>query len=211
MQFKIFIFNPFQENTYVLFDETNTCVIIDAGNLFPEETKVLDNFIAENNFKLEYLLNTHNHLDHIFGAKHFVDKYNVKMASHADDLFWINNFMEHSKNYGMPVSEPAPKPDILLNDGDIFKFGNTELKVIHLPGHSPGGVAFYNEKQGILFSGDSLFNRSIGRTDLPMGDHESLISSIKEKLFILPDDTQVFPGHGAQTTIGNEKMSNPFL
>ncbi len=211
MQFKIFIFNPFQENTYVLFDETNTCAIIDAGNLLTEENKVLDNFIAENNFQVEYLLNTHNHLDHIFGAKHFVDKYNVKMASHSDDLFWINNFVEHSRNYGIQITEPAPKPDILLNDGDVITFGNTELQVIHLPGHSPGGVAFYNEKQGILFSGDSLFNSSIGRTDLPMGDYDSLISAIKEKLFVLPDDTQVFPGHGGQTTIGKEKMSNPFL
>lgn len=211
MKFKTFIFNPFQENTYVLYDETNSCVVVDAGNIYPNENKMLDDFFTDNNLTPTHLINTHNHLDHIFGTRYLSDTYNMKLASHPDDLFWIDSFLTTAQTYGMPVEKDAPTPEIMLNDGDVFTFGNTSLKIIHLPGHSPGGIAFYNEKQNLLFAGDSLFYGSIGRTDLPGGDYNSLINAIKEKLFVLPNDTKVLCGHGNSTTIGYEKENNPFL
>lgn len=211
MEFKTFTFNPFQENTYVIYDETNTCAILDAGNLFPNENQMLDDFFKGKNLTPTYLINTHNHLDHIFGTRYLLDNYNVKIASHPADLYWVEDFLETTKKYGMPIEKEAPKPEIMLNGGDIFTFGNTSFEIIHLPGHSPGGIAFYQKEQGVLFVGDSLFYGSIGRTDLPGGSYNDLISSIKERLFILPNDTKVLSGHGPSTTIGYEKANNPFL
>ncbi|MBI9066386.1 MAG: MBL fold metallo-hydrolase [Salinivirgaceae bacterium] len=211
MQYKTFVFSPFQENTYVLFDESNECIVIDAGNFFPKENEQLDTFFKDHNLKFTHILNTHNHLDHIFGSRYLVDKYGVKVACHEKELPWIDNFKSTCQGYGLNIEADAPKPEILLSDGEIFKFGTTELKVILVPGHSAGGLAFYNEKEGLLFCGDILFQGSIGRTDLPGGNHELLISGIKEKLLILPDETKVFSGHGAETTIGEEKRNNPFL
>lgn len=211
MQYQTFVFSPFQENTFVLFDDSKECVVVDAGNFYPAENQKLDQFFIDNDLKLVHIINTHNHLDHVFGSRYLVDKYNVKVASHEADLFWIDRFMQTAEGYGLDISEGAPKPELLLNEGDLFKFGNTELEIIHVPGHSPGGIAFYKKDQGLLFCGDILFQGSIGRTDLPQGNHEDLIRGIKEKLFILPDETQVFTGHGPTTTIGYEKQHNPFL
>ncbi len=211
MQYESFVFSPFQENTYVLYDDSKECVVVDAGNFFPAENQKLDQFFIDNDLKLVHIINTHNHLDHVFGSRYLVDKYKVKVASHEADLFWIDRFMQSAEGYGLDIKEGAPKPEIILNEGDLFKFGNTELEIIHVPGHSPGGIAFYKKDQGLLFCGDILFKESIGRTDLPQGNHEDLINGIKEKLFILPDETQVFSGHGPITTIGYEKQNNPFL
>lgn len=211
MQYKTFTFSPFQENTYVLYDDSKKCIVIDAGNFFPNENEQLDAFFEENGLTLVNVVNTHNHLDHVFGLRYLVDKYEVKAASHPDDLFWIDNFMNAASGYGLQIEKPAPKPEIMLNHGEVFKFGNTELEIIHVPGHSPGGVALYNKAKGLLFCGDILFHSSIGRTDLPGGNHDDLITGIKEKLWKLPDDTKVFSGHGSSTSIGYEKANNPFL
>lgn len=211
MEFKNFVFSPFQENTFVLFDETKECVVIDPGNFFPNENDQLDEFIEKNGLKLVHIINTHNHLDHMFGARYIADKYKVKIAAHPDDQFWAEHFLEAAKGYGLPITLPAPIPEVAINDGDIFKFGNTLLEVIHVPGHSPGGVAFYNKEAGCLFCGDILFQNSIGRTDFPGGDHEQLISGITTKLWKLPDNTRVFSGHGPETSIGYEKATNPYL
>jgi len=211
MKYKTFIFSPFQENTFVLFDETKECLIVDPGNFSNQEHNQLDAFIAENNLKLVHIITTHNHLDHIFGANYIVDKYKVDMACHKNELPWIDSFKDTCAGYGLNIDYDAPQPKKLIDHGDIFKFGNTELEVILVPGHSAGGLAFYNKKENLLFCGDILFNGSIGRTDLPGGNYEQLISGIKEKLFILPDETEVFSGHGPKTTIGREKKSNPFF
>lgn len=211
MEFKTFTFNPFQENTYVIYDETNTCVVLDAGNLFPNENQMLDDFFKEKKITPTHLINTHNHLDHIFGTRYLSDNYNVKIASHPADLFWVEKFLDTTEQYGMPIEKEPPTPEIMLNEGDVFTFGNTSFDIIHLPGHSPGGIAFYHKEQGVLFAGDSLFYESIGRTDLPGGSYNDLISAIKEKLFVLPDNTKVLSGHGPSTTIGYEKANNPFL
>ncbi len=211
MQFKTFVFSPFQENTFVLYDETKECIIVDAGNFSENENEQLDAFIKDKELKVVQLVNTHNHLDHVFGARYVVDNYDVKGACHPDDLYWIDNFATAAEDYGLQIEKEAPKPEVMLNHGDVFKFGNTELEIIHVPGHSPGGIALYNKKEGLLFAGDILFHGSIGRTDLPRGNHDDLINGIKEKLFVLPTETRVFCGHGPETTIGYEKASNPFL
>lgn len=211
MEFKTFIFSPFQENTYVLWDETKDCIIVDAGNFFPNENEQLDKFIAKNDLKPLQLVNTHNHLDHVFGTGYLADKYNIKLASHPADNFWIDNFMSTAEGYGLSGVKQPPKPSVELTEGTPYKFGNTELEIIHVPGHSPGGVALHHPKQKLLFCGDILFQGSIGRTDLPKGNHNDLINGIKTKLMKLPDETRVFSGHGPETSIGFERENNPFL
>ncbi len=211
MQYKNFTFSPFGENTFVLYDETNEAVIIDPGNFHPNENELLDEFIEEHNLKPVQILATHNHLDHLFGAKYVADKYSIGLACHKDDLFWINEFMNTAKRYGLEEAQNPPQPEKYFQHGDIFKFGNTELEIIHVPGHSQGGVAFYYKPSGLLFCGDILFQGSVGRSDFPGGNHEQLIGGIKEKLLTLPDPTIVFSGHGPSSTIGAEKRNNPFL
>lgn len=211
MHYKNFIFSPFQENTFVLYDDTKQAIIIDPGNFFPNENTQLDAFITQNGLKVSHILNTHNHLDHIFGVKHIMDTYKVELTCHKLEVFWVERFRETCSGYGLQMDYDLPVPTNFVADGDAFIFGDTRLEVIHVPGHSAGGVAFYHAHQGLLFCGDILFQGSIGRTDLPGGNYEQLISGIKQKLFILPDDTIVFSGHGPNTTIGAEKATNPFL
>lgn len=211
MQYKTFIFSPFQENTYVLYDDTKECIIVDPGNFSSQENDQLDQFIKENNLVLKAVVNTHNHLDHIFGLKYVIDTYNVDFVCHKDEIPYIDNFKATCQAYGLNLNYDPPKPTQLIKHGDVYTFGSTEIEIIGVPGHSAGGIALYQKQQGLLFCGDILFNNSIGRTDLPGGNHDLLISGIKEKLLVLPDDTTVFSGHGPTTTIGNEKWSNPFL
>ena len=143
--------------------------------------------------------------------RYLVDKYNVEIACHQEELAWIDRFKTTCEGYGLNIYFDAPKPQKIISNGDIFTFGNTKLESIHLPGHSAGSIVFYNKKDGLLFCGDVLFQGSIGRSDLPGGNHNQLISGIREKLFILPNETRVFSGHGDETSIGEEKRSNPFL
>ncbi len=211
MQYRTFIFSPFQENTYLLYDETKACVIVDPGNFSPNENEQLDAFIENNQLKPEYIIQTHNHLDHLFGAYYVAQKYKIPLACHADEIPWIKNFKATCAGYGLNMETEPPMPQHQFIDGELFKFGSTELHVIFVPGHSAGGLAFYNKASGLLFCGDILFENSIGRTDLPGGNYNLLIKGIKEKILTLPDETRVFSGHGPSTTIGKEKMNNPFL
>jgi hydroxyacylglutathione hydrolase len=204
-----FEFNPLQENTYVLYDETGDGIIIDPGCYERDENALLDRFIETKKINVKYLLNTHCHFDHVLGNQHVKEKYKVPFLIHEIELNVLRAVKSYIGNYGF-VNYQEVLPDNYLNEGDKVKFGNTELLVLFLPGHSPGHVGFYNAEGKILIGGDVLFQRSIGRTDLPGGNFDTLINSIHHQLFILSDDVVVYPGHGNPTTIGEEKISNPF-
>jgi len=207
---KKFTFNPVQENTYVVYDETGECVIIDAGCNDENERRELDNFISNEHLKPVRLINTHCHFDHIMGVNHCRTKYHLQFEIHPAELPLVEQAAEHGDMFGIPM-EPVAAPDSFFNEGDQLTFGNSYLQVIAAPGHSPGGVVFYNPEQKILIAGDVLFYGSIGRTDLPGGSFERLVSNIKTKLLTLPEETIVYSGHGTETTIGFEKKKNPFL
>lgn len=209
MTIQTFVFNPFQENTIVAFDETREAVLIDPGCYEPEERKDLDDFISTQKLTVKYLLNTHCHIDHVLGNDYVKEKYKVKLLIHAYDEPVLRAVKSYAPNYGFPGYRET-LPDEFLKEGDTVQFGNTTLHVLFLPGHSPGHVGFYNSVQKVILSGDVLFDGSIGRTDLPGGDFNTLIDSIHRKLFTLPDDVVVYPGHGRTTTLGEEKISNPF-
>ncbi|MBE9468127.1 MAG: MBL fold metallo-hydrolase [Bacteroidetes bacterium] len=211
MKIKKFVFNPIQVNTYVVYDETNECVVIDAGCYSENERQELMSFLEQNNLKPIRVLNTHLHIDHILGNTLLFEKYNLLPQANKEDDFLLKQAVFFATSLGMSLDKDSPKIGEYLSENDIVKFGNSELKVIHVPGHSPGSIVFYNEKQNFLFAGDVLFKGSIGRTDLPSGDYDELINGIKNKLFVLPDDVIVYTGHGEQTTIGKEKNSNPFF
>ena len=204
-----FEFNPLQENTYILYDETGEAVIIDPGCYEQQEKKSLDQFVLSKKLNVKYLLNTHCHVDHVLGNDHVKETYKVPFLIHEIELPILKAVRSYAGNYGF-VNYHEALPDQYLKEGDRVKFGNTELLVLFLPGHSPGHIGFYCEKEKMVIAGDVLFQRSIGRTDLPGGNFETLINSIHQKLFTLPDDVVVYPGHGDATTIGEEKISNPF-
>lgn len=205
-----FTYNGFQENTYVLTDETNEAVIIDPGCYSTTEQTELYNFIKNNNLNPVKLLNTHCHIDHILGNNFVATKFGVELYIHQLDLPTLHATTEYGHLYGFTVDK-SPEPAHFLKDGDVVKFGNSTLEVIFTPGHAPGHVVFVNHEQRFVINGDVLFRGSIGRTDLPGGNHQTLIDSIKTKLFTLPDDYVVHTGHGPTTTIGYEKKYNPFL
>ena len=207
---KKFTFNPVQENTFIVYDETGECTIIDAGCYFDYERQELDKFIIEKQLKPVRLINTHCHFDHIMGITHCRAKYHLPFETHPDEEVLVERAVDHGDRFGIPV-EPIDAPDSYFREGDQITFGNSYLEVIEAPGHSPGGVVFYNPEQKILIAGDVLFYGSIGRTDLPGGSFEQLTGNIKTKLLILPEETVVYCGHGPETTIGFEKKNNPFL
>lgn len=204
-----FTFNPFQENTYVLYDETGDCVIIDPGCYEPDEQKALTDFIKTNGLRVTALLNTHCHIDHVLGNAFVKRTYNVKLYIHPKDEPVLRAVQAYAPNYGFVRYEES-EPDGYLEEGQYVTFGNQKLAILFTPGHAPGHIVFYNEETRILIGGDVLFFNSIGRTDLPGGDYNTLISSIHEKLFTLPGDVTVYPGHGPKTTIDHEKRTNPF-
>jgi len=210
MKIKKFTFGPFQENTFLLYDNTRECVIIDPGCTSSNEQIELKNFINSENLIVKLLLNTHCHVDHVAGNKFVFDTYGLKPIIHKDDLIILNNQETICKMYGLPC-DVSPEPVSFIDENDLISFGENELSIIHAPGHSPGHVVFYHKKTNQLINGDVLFKGSIGRTDLMLGNHEQLINSIKTKLFVLPEETIVYCGHGTETTIGNEKKFNPFL
>ncbi|MDP4267633.1 MAG: MBL fold metallo-hydrolase [Bacteroidota bacterium] len=207
---KIFQFNPFQENTYVLYDETHECVVIDPGCYSVKEKEQLTNFISSKNLKPVKVINTHGHIDHILGIAFVSAKYNIDYYLHRGDSILLNNSSDIGVNFGMNFEKPAKLP-VFVEEGNEIKFGNSVLEVIYTPGHSQGGICFYCRKDNFLISGDTLFDNSIGRTDLFGGNYDTLISSIKSKLFVLPDDCKVYPGHGPETSIASEKKDNPFF
>lgn len=211
MNIKIFEFNPVRENTYILSDETQDCVIIDPGCYNDNEKFELTNYIESNNLTVKHILNTHLHFDHIFGSNFVESKYDLQTQAHKADEFLIENLSEQLAMFGFPPMNIKPTIGRNLTEGDVIFFGNQKLIVLEVPGHSPGSIAFYNKDAKYIISGDALFRLSIGRTDLPLGDLDLLVSGIKQKLFTLPPETTVYPGHGPKTTIGDEIKSNPFF
>ena len=209
LQVKNFVFNAFEENTYVLFDETGDCVIIDPGCYDKEECAELADFIKTNSLSVKMLLNTHCHVDHVLGNFFVKDRYNVQLFIHELDLPVLKAATVYAPAYGLHQYTEAA-PDLFLTDGEIIIFGNQSLKVLFVPGHAPGHIAFYSADSKIVIGGDVLFYQSVGRTDLPGGNYDVLIDSIHKKFFTLPDDVTVYPGHGPATTIGFEKKMNPF-
>lgn len=203
-------FNPVQENTYVLYDETGECIVVDAGCYFDYEQKELDDFIAANGLTPVKLVNTHCHFDHLFGVTYCRTKYRIPFAANAGDQFLVEGIVASADRFGIPA-EPVDAPDELIGEGDVVTFGNSRLELIHVPGHSPGSLVLYCREQNFLLSGDVLFYGSIGRTDLPRGSYDELTTNIRQKLLTLPDETVVYCGHGPETNIGFEKKNNPFL
>lgn len=211
MKLQRFIFNPVDVNCYILWDESKEAVIIDAAVLFEEEKETLKNFIHNNSLTIKHHLNTHLHFDHIFGNPFIEQEFGIQSEANDKDWQWAETISERVARFGLRYNEKIPSLGKVLSDGDTITFGNTTIKAIHVPGHSPGSLAYYIAEENILFSGDALFQGSIGRTDFSDADYNTLINSIKNKLLNLPDDTQVFPGHGDGTTIGFEKQYNRFL
>lgn len=210
MQIKTFYFNDLRECTYVLWDETGECVIVDPGCYSESEKGRLEKFINENSLKPVMLLNTHGHFDHIMGNAFVSEKWGVKTYIHADDRPHLERAVQYSNMFGYNVEMPSLET-VNLNDGDTLSFGNSHLKVMTTPGHTRGGVSFYSELDKFVLTGDALFAGSIGRTDLPGGDYDQLMESLLNKVINLGDEYTVYPGHGPATTIANEKNSNPFL
>lgn len=207
---KTFTFNPFQQNTYLFYTEEGAALLIDAGNSTAGEHEELKRFIGEKQLKPERFLLTHAHIDHILGARFILDTYGLLPEMHESEVYFIERMTQTAGMYGINC-EQAPMPEKFLKEGDTIRLGSYELECLFTPGHSPGSLSFYNPGNKILFGGDVLFSGSIGRTDLPLGDYDTLIRSIQEKLLVLDDQVKVYSGHGPATTIGREKNSNPFL
>ena len=210
LQIKSFVFSPIQENTYLLHNELMECIIIDPGCYFDDEKNALQDFITKSGLKSKMLLNTHCHLDHVFGNKFISETYGLTLHLHEKEKQVLSFAPASGLMYNMPFDNYSGE-FILLKEGDKILLDDDELEVIEAPGHSPGSICFYCKKQHFLIGGDVLFQRSIGRSDLPGGNHQALLNSIRQKLFVLPDETSVYSGHGDPTTIGEEKLYNPFL
>lgn len=210
-QVKSFVFSPFQENTYVLFDATKECVIIDPGCYDKREEEELKSWINANGLVPKILLNTHSHLDHVFGNGFVAAEWGLTPQVHPLDQPIYEQFELTCKMYGLNSRRALPNPEYSLDPGRQITFGTTTLDIHFVPGHCPGHVAFECKQEGFIIGGDVLFKRSIGRTDLPGGSFETLIQSIKEKMFKLDDRTIVYTGHGPATTIGEERLENPFV
>lgn len=210
IEIKKFTFNPIQENTYIVFDHTGECVIIDAGCYFEDEQKELSSFIIEKNLKPVLLINTHCHFDHMLGVNYCRYQYKIPFFIPEGEQALLEWAVGQGDMFGIPT-EPLDAADGTLQEGQQIQFGNSSLEVIAAPGHSAGGLVFYQAEQKWLIAGDVLFYGSIGRTDLPGGSFQQLTDNIRKKLLILPPDTKVFCGHGPETTIGFEKENNPFL
>lgn len=211
MNIKIFEFNPIAENTYVVYDETKECVIIDAGCFFPDEKRQLLDFILDNDLVVKHLLNTHLHFDHVFGNKFILDQFGLKAFANDKDLFLLEVMPAQMRMFGFRDAEEAPEVGSFIKENDTIEFGNQKFIVLEVPGHSPGSVAFYSIEGECVFVGDALFRGSIGRTDLAGGNQSQLIEAIRTRLLTLPPETIVYPGHGPQTSIRDEKRNNPFL
>ncbi len=203
-------FNPIQENTYLLWDDTKECIIIDAGNSSPREDAALDNFIAEHGLKPVMAANTHGHFDHTLGVEHLRNRYGIPFALSQKDQFLLDNAQTSGSIFGVKVG-PMPPIDIDLDKTPEIHFGHTTLRVIPTPGHTPGHVALFDPQSKALFTGDTLFRESIGRTDLPGGDYSWIMRSILQNLIPLGDEVHVYPGHGPESTIGHEVLYNPFI
>lgn len=210
LKVKSFVFSPIQENTYIVYNEEKDCIIIDPGCYFNAEKDELAAFITQSGLTPRMLLNTHCHLDHVFGNRFVAETYGLSLHLHAKEKPLLDYAPASGLMYDLPFDNYSGDY-IYLKDGDMVSLGTDELTVIEAPGHSPGHICFYNAARHFIICGDVLFNRSIGRTDLPGGSHQTLLKNIREKLFVLPGETVVYSGHGPVTTIGEEKKYNPFL
>lgn len=210
LQLHSFTYGPFQENTYVLANENKEAIIFDPGMYFEEEKTQLKSFLDKEGLTPKQLILTHAHIDHIFGLQWVHEQYKLEPYLHPNEKVILDHAEESAKKYGLTYD--SYKGNVhYISDKDSIQLGNDKLDILFVPGHSPGSIVFYAASQSFLIAGDTLFKESIGRTDLPFGNHEDLIFHIKEKLFKLPDDTKAFPGHGGHTNIGHEKTANPFL
>ncbi|MCU0378448.1 MAG: MBL fold metallo-hydrolase [Bacteroidales bacterium] len=204
------IFSPIEVNTYIVSGEDGACIIIDCGCYGPQEEKRLEDFLTTHKLKPVMLLNTHCHLDHIFGNDFVLRKYGLRSMFHPGERYNHSSSPKHALMFGLTMEEP-PAPERELADREVLTTAGLSIEVIAVPGHSPGGVAFYLKDHGVVFTGDTLFAGSIGRSDLPGGNHEQLLENISNRLFTLPPGTVVYPGHGQATTIGDEIRTNPFF
>ena len=205
-----FVFNDFEINTFILSNELKECIIIDPGCYYEREKDELITFILDHKLKPVLLINTHGHIDHVIGNQFIKDTYKIYSQAHKDDDMILDSVKEQALMFGFKL-DAVPKTDQYIEEGEDIIFGNHKLSVFHVPGHSPGSIVLYNKEFKFLIAGDVLFRGSIGRTDLPGGNHQQLIRNIHEKLLVLDDDIEVYCGHGPTTTIGNEKNTNPFL
>ncbi len=205
-----FTFNPVQENTYLLCHPSGKSILIDPGCYYSAEQDLLKKFIDDNNLTITQLINTHCHLDHVFGNKWAAETFGLELYIHPLEEKLLEYAPISGKQWGLEFENYKGKINF-INEGDNIKLDDEVFEIFHTPGHSPGSLSFYNKNHNILISGDALFKESIGRTDFPLGDYNTLIKSIKEKLFVLLDETKVYSGHGLLTTIGHEKKYNPFL
>ena len=209
---KTFVVNPLQENCYIVSDESKECVIIDCGAFFEEERNAIVDYIRHQELKPIHLLCTHAHFDHVFGAGTIYQNFGIKPEMHHDDEFlYLATNEQTTAMMGASINLQVPPVGAFLNDGDIIRFGNHQLKVLHVPGHSPGGVLFYCEEEKVAFSGDTLFRMSVGRTDLQRGSWTELMNSMHRIVAKLPEDTIVYTGHGPKTIIRDELSMNPYL
>ena len=206
---KTFVFNPFMENTFVVYDESCEALIIDPGCYEDYEKEELKNFVEINSLKVLKLINTHCHIDHCLGNRFVKDTFKVPLVLQKTENQVLQSVISYAPAYGFDRYEQTDA-DEFIDHGNVISFGNSELTVLSVPGHSPGHIALINKEEKICISGDVLFRESIGRTDLPGGNFDTLINSIHNQLFLLPDDTVVYSGHGPVTTIGEEKLVNPF-
>ncbi len=205
------VFNPYEVNTYIVAANDGQCAIIDPACCSPSERVALKKYITDKNLRPVWLINTHGHFDHVIGNAFVCSTWQVKTAAHRDDLFLMENAYRQGEIFGFAVEQP-PKPELFLNEGDTVVVGDdVSLQVYHIPGHSPGSIVLHSPEKKWVIVGDVLFNGSIGRSDLPGGDYDQLISGIEKKLLTLPPETMVHPGHGPDTSIGQEMMHNPFL
>lgn len=210
IQIKSFAFNPFSENTYIVFNEDKNAFIIDPGNFSDEETETLDKFVSDNSLKVQNILLTHAHIDHVLGLQKAFDTYKVPVLMHEIEKEMLDRNPMDANRFGFSF-KPFEGEISYIKEEKILKLDEEEFKILFVPGHSPGHIAFYNEAQKLMISGDILFEGSIGRTDLYKGNHTDLIENIKTKLFVLEDEVKVYNGHGNPTTIGFEREFNPFF
>ena len=209
-ELKTFVFNPFGVNTYIIYRQNAEGFIIDAACMDEGESRQVIDFIENEKINIKGLLNTHCHVDHLLGVEYLRNHFSTEFYCCEEDQFLIDNSKAQGQFFGLKVNKPS-RPDRYISESDRLFLNDGEIDIMHVPGHSPGSVVFFLKDEKKLFSGDVLFSGSIGRTDLPGGDYKVLVEGIKEKLLILDNETEVFPGHGPSTTIGNEKFLNPFL
>lgn len=212
LNIKRFVLNMLEENCYIISDETKEAILIDDGAYYDKEHQAIDKYIADENLTLKHIVCTHAHFDHTWGMYHLYQTYGLKPEIHPNDAeFYANLPLQILSIYGCQLEASSAPVGTLLQEGDTVQFGTHQMQVIHTPGHTPGGICLYCAEEGVLFSGDTLFEMSVGRTDFPGGSMEALLNGLKNKIMLLPADTKVYPGHGNATTIGKEQKYNSFI